>query len=363
LIPGISLLSLAIWVYLLCFRGMFWRVSPLVKREYRGISGGNVAAIIPARDEEDLIGRAVSSLRQQKFQGHLRIYVVDDTSSDRTMEAAVNEGATVIQAGPLPTGWTGKMWAQSQGVKAALALEPDYFLFTDADIEHEPTSLQSLIDQNVALASTMVKLRCESLAERLLIPAFVFFFLKLYPPRWISDPDSATAGAAGGCILIRSEALSKIGGVESIRGELIDACALAAAVKPHGHVRLNLSDRTRSMRPYDSFSSIWNMVARTAFTQLRHSFFLLMGTNAAMFVTYIAPPLFALQGSVPAVAAWIAMSIAYSPMLRFYGQPLVIAPFLPVIAIFYLGATIHSAIRYWLGSGGRWKGRVQDRNQ
>jgi hopene-associated glycosyltransferase HpnB len=342
---------------------MFWRVSPLLKRSDHQVLPRKVAAIIPARDEEDLIGHAVISLRQQQFTGDLSICVVDDNSSDRTVQVAAAAGATVIQSGPLPDGWTGKMWAQSQGVKAVAAYAPDYFLFTDADIEHDPTNVQNLVDHHVDLASVMVKLRCKSLPERLLVPAFVFFFFKLYPPRWIHDASSTTAGAAGGCILIRSEMLSKIGGLEAIRGELIDDCALAAAVKPHGSVRLDLSQGTRSIRPYNSFSTIWNMVARTAYTQLRHSPVLLAGTVAAMFLTYIAPPLYAFQGYPAALAAWVAMSIAYSPMLRFYRQPPVLAPLLSLVAVFYLGATIHSAIRYWRGSGGRWKGRVQDRRQ
>jgi hopene-associated glycosyltransferase HpnB len=305
----------------------------------------------------------VHSLHRQKFNGELRVYVVDDNSSDRTAEVAANAGSIVIRGTRLPIGWTGKMWAQAQGVQAAQAWAADYFLFTDADIEHDPADVQTLINQNVALASLMVKLRCRSIPERLLIPAFVFFFLKLYPPQWIRDNASPVAGAAGGCMLIRSDILEKIGGVERVRSELIDDCALAAAVKPHGPIRLDLADRTRSIRPYDSFSAIWNMVARTAFTQLRHSPLLLAGAIAAMFVTYIAPPLYAIQGSVPAGAAWAAMSFAYAPMLRYYGQPIATAPLLPLVAVFYAGATIHSAIRYWFGSGGRWKGRIQDLHQ
>jgi hopene-associated glycosyltransferase HpnB len=368
LVSVIAFLSLAVWLYLLFFRGMFWREQavphtskpPILSRDRKGAV---VAAVIPARDEQDVIARAVASLRSQHFDGNLHIFVVDDNSSDRTAEIAAASGATVIDAGLLTPGWTGKMWAQSQGVKAAAAANPDYFLFTDADIEHGPGSVQTLVDRNVALATVMVKLRCESVAERLLIPAFVFFFFKLYPPRWIADPKSSTAGAAGGCILIRSDMLQKIGGVESIRGELIDDCALAAAVKPHGLVWLGLSEETCSIRPYETFQTVWNMVARTAFTQLKHSPLLLAGTTAGMFVTYIAPPLFTFQGMPAAALAWLAMSIAYTPMLRFYRQPVILAPLLPAIASVYLGATIHSAMRYWLGAGGQWKGRVQAQRQ
>jgi len=315
--------------------------------------------VIPARNEAEVLGEALASLRAQQFNGELHIYVVDDNSSDATAEIADAHGATVLHAGPLPDGWTGKMWAVSQGVKAAIAGRPDYLLLTDADIAHGPTSVQDLVSRGTLLASVMVKLRCESMAERLLIPAFVFFFFKLYPPRWIADPRARTAGAAGGCILIRPDALVKIGGIEAIRGELIDDCALAAAVKRHGPIWLGLSSETRSIRPYQDLSAIWNMIARTAFTQLHHSGVLLLGAVAGMFVTYLAPPIFTVAGSWMAAAAWLCMSIAYAPMLRFYGQPVLLAPLLPLVACFYLAATIHSATRYWSGAGGQWKGRAQ----
>jgi hopene-associated glycosyltransferase HpnB len=344
-------LSLAIWVYLLLFRRMFWRVAPLLRKPMRSATPARVAVVIPARDEEDVIGQAVTSLPGQQ------VFVVNDNSSDRTALVAAEAGATVIEAGRLPAGWTGKMWALAQGVNAAALTNPDYFLFTDADIVHAPDSVASLVARDVALASVMVKLRCESLAERLLIPAFVFFFFKLYPP------GSSTSGAAGGCILIRADVLHKLGGVEAIKGELIDDCALAAAARKHGAVWLGLTEDTRSIRAYGSFGAIWNMIARTAFTQLRHSPTLLTGTAAGMFVTYVAPPLFALQGSWIAAAAWLAMCIAYLPMLRFYRQPWYMAPLLPAVALFYLGATFHSAIRYWQGAGGEWKGRIQDQRQ
>jgi hopene-associated glycosyltransferase HpnB len=190
---------------------------------------------------------------------------------------------------------------------------------------------------------------------------FVFFFFKLYPPAWIADPRASTAGAAGGCILIRRDMLEKIGGIEAIRSELIDDCALARAVKRHGPIWLGLSADTRSIRSYGSFDAVWNMVARTAFTQLRHSSVLLAGTVAGMFVTYCVPPLFTFPGSSLAATAWALMCVAYLPMLRFYAQPAPMALLLPAAAVFYLAATVHSAVRYWLGVGGQWKGRVQDR--
>ena len=310
-----------------------------------------------------MLGEALDSLRAQEFQGEIHLLVVDDNSSDATAAIATSRGATVLQAGTLPAGWTGKMWAVAQGVKAAGLLNPDYFLLTDADIAHGPNSVRDLVARDLPLASVMVKLRCESWAERLLVPAFVFFFFKLYPPAWIADPHARTAGAAGGCILVKPDALQRAGGIEAIRTELIDDCALARAVKRNGPIWLGMSAETRSIRPYRSFAAIWKMIARTAFTQLQHSTLLLIGTTIGMFFTYLAPPIFTIGGYWPAAVAYAAMCIAYIPMLRFYGQPLAMALLLPVAALFYLGATIHSAVQYWRGIGGQWKGRVQDRRQ
>jgi hopene-associated glycosyltransferase HpnB len=359
----IAEVSLGIWLYLLLFRGMFWRVGPLLHRLDSDAAPARVAVVIPARDEEEVLGEALDSLRAQKFEGEIQIFVMDDNSSDATSEIAHGRGATVLHAGPLPKGWTGKLWAVSQGVAAAMHWQPDFLLLTDADIAHGRTSVHDLVARDLPLASVMVKLRCESWAERLLVPAFVFFFFKLYPPSWIADRGARTAGAAGGCILIKPEMLARIGGIEAIRGELIDDCALARGVKRHGPIWLGMSAETRSIRPYRSFGAIWNMVARTAFTQLHHSTLLLIGTAAGMFFTYLAPPVFTFAGSWIAAAAYAAMCIAYIPMLRFYGQPAAMALLLPAAALFYLGATVHSALRYWMGAGGQWKGRVQDRRQ
>lgn len=350
-------------MYLLFLRGMFWRVGPLLKRPATAPQRARVVAVIPARDEEEVIGAAIESLSRQQFPGELQIIVVDDNSSDGTADIARLKGATVIAAGPLPSGWTGKLWAVSRGVIEAQRFNPDYLLLTDADIEHGRTSVADLLARNLPMASVMVRLRCESLAERLLVPAFVFFFFKLYPPAWIANPKARTAGAAGGCILIRADMLERVGGIDAIRSELIDDCALARAVKKHGPVWLGMSSDTRSLRAYGSFASIWNMVARTAFTQLQHSKILLAGTMLGMFFTYLAPPMFALAGSWLAAAAWAVLCAAYVPMLRFYRQPMLVAPLLPAIALFYLGATVYSAAQYWLGSGGQWKGRVQDQRQ
>jgi hopene-associated glycosyltransferase HpnB len=341
---------------------MFWRVGPL-QRPAAAPRSARVAVVIPARDEEEVIGEALDSLRAQEFEGEIHVFVVDDNSSDATAEIAQSRGATVLRAGVLPDGWTGKLWAVAQGVKAASPMNPDYLLLTDADIAHGRTSIRDLVARDLPLASVMVKLPCESWAERLLVPAFVFFFFKLYPPSWIADPRAKTAGAAGGCILIKPEVLQRIGGIEAIRNELIDDCALARAVKQIGPIWLGMSAETRSIRPYRTFAAIWRMVARTAFTQLHHSALLLIGTAAGMFFTYLAPPIFTLAGYWMAAAAYAAMCVAYVPMLRFYRQSPLMALLLPVAALFYLGATIHSAVQYWIGAGGQWKGRVQDRRQ
>jgi len=260
------------------------------------------------------------------------------------------------------------MWAVAQGVAAAAATHPDYLVLTDADVVHAPDSVSQLIakaeEGPFDLVSLMVLLRTESLAEKALIPAFVFFFLMLYPPASIENPNSRTAGAAGGCMLIRREMLERIGGIETIRGELIDDCALARAVKRcGGKVWLGLTHDTRSIREYGGFTGIWEMISRTAFTQLNYSPILLCGTLAGLTITYLAPPLLALTFQPVAaslgIAAWLLMSIAYAPILRFYRRPLFWAPALPLIALFYAAATIDSAVRYWTGRGGTWKGRAQ----
>jgi hopene-associated glycosyltransferase HpnB len=214
----------------------------------------------------------------------------------------------------------------------------------------------------------MVKLECETLAEKSLIPAFVFFFFMLYPPAWTLNPRYKTAGAAGGCILMRWSALTRIGGIAAIRGELIDDCALAKAVKrAGGKIWLGLTSKTRSIRSYGTFGEIARLISRTAFWQLKHSVLLLLGTIAGMFVTYMLPPLLLFtRRAMPAALggfACILMMVAYAPALRFYGLSWLRAPLLPLVALFYTGATIHSAVEYWAGRGGEWKGRVQDRNR
>jgi hopene-associated glycosyltransferase HpnB len=267
----------------------------------------------------------------------------------------------------LPAGWTGKMWALSQGVQQATQFAPDYFLFTDADIVHASNSITSLVGRarrdNLDLVSMMARLRCSSLAERALIPAFVFFFFMLYPPEWVSSPTHRTAAAAGGCILVRAEALARIGGIAAIRNELIDDCALGREIKRNGRVWLGLTQHTHSIRGYDGFGGVGHMISRTAFYQLRHSGWLLMATVFGMAITFLGPPVLVCFGGWAALwggAAWLMMSTAFWPTLRFYSRSPLWAPLLPVIAMFYTGATVHSAVRYWLGHGGEWKGRLQD---
>jgi hopene-associated glycosyltransferase HpnB len=364
-------LAVSIWLYLLLGRGFFWRLretdlagAPVPRR---------VAVLIPARNEAQVVGRAIQSIVEQDFPGPFHIFLIDDHSSDGTSEvaraAARPDFLTVIAAQQLPEGWTGKLWALAEGIRQAESFRPDYVLFSDADIVHEPDGISRLVARAEAggydLVSWMVKLQCETFAERALIPAFVFFFFMLYPPSWTENTRRRTAGAAGGCILLRWEALARIGGMAAIRGELIDDCALAKAVKrTGGKVRLGVTSRTRSIRGYGTFREIGRMISRTAFWQLRHSVLLLAGTIAGMFATYLLPPLLLLTGRPPAVAlgafAWVLMMVAYAPSLRFYGLSLLWAPALPLVAAFYTGATIHSAVRYWRGRGGEWKGRAQD---
>jgi len=259
----------------------------------------------------------------------------------------------------------------SQGVAAAARMAPDYLLFTDADIHHAPENVAALLTiaeaQSRDLVSFMVKLRRDTFAEKTLIPAFVFFFLLLYPPAWIARADRRIAGAAGGCILLRPAALERIGGLRAIRSEIIDDCALARAVKDAGgSIWLGLTRSARSIRSYGSFTEIGRMISRTAFNQLRHSYALLTATIAGLILTYLLPPLSLLSGRPVAMTlgatGWILMSLAYAPVVRFYRQSPLWSVCLPAIAMFYAAVTIHSAVQYSLGRGGRWKGRIQDFN-
>jgi len=371
----IAAIPVLIWVYLLLGRGQFWRVAP-PRAVVLPAAGRRVVVVVPARNEAAVIGSTVTSLARQSFNGVIHLIVIDDDSTDGTAEVAVaaaraagaSPRLTLLHSVALPVGWTGKLWALSQGVAAAAELDPDYFLFTDADTCHGSTSVASLVADAEAhdldLVSRMVKLSTASFAERLLIPAFVFFFFKLYPPAWVAAPERKLAAAAGGCMLIRPQALARAGGVQAIRSQIIDDCALARAVKASGgRISLELAADTRSLRGYASATEIGAMISRTAFAQLRHSYLLLAATLLGLFLTYLLPGLL-LAADPPRVywglAAVLLMSFCYLPMVRFYGLSPLWSLCLPVIALFYAGAVIHSAVQYARGSGGRWKGRVQD---
>lgn len=375
----IAALSLAVWLYLLGARGGFWLCA---EHDDDGepappANWPRVVAVVPARNEAAGIGACVSSLLRQGYPGPFAIVVTDDDSSDGTAQfaraAAAAENSshrlTVIDGRPLPAGWTGKLWAVKQGIEAAQASPspPEYLLLTDADIAYEPGVLAQLvaraIGERLVLASLMVRLRCESLAERSLIPAFIFFFQMLYPFSWVNKAGRTTAAAAGGCMLVRVDALRQAGGIEAIRGALIDDCALAEALKRQGPVWLGLTRRAHSTRPYPRFEDIRRMVARSAYAQLHYSPVLLIGTVAGMALTYLAPPLLtAFAGGIAqllGLATWGLMGIAFQPTLRFYGLSPLWGLALPAIALCYMLFTLDSALQFARGKGGLWKGRVQ----
>jgi hopene-associated glycosyltransferase HpnB len=372
----LAAIPLAIWIYLLLARGSFWRLSEDKIESRRLENWPRVVAVVPARNEAPTISQAVSSLAKQDYPGEFSIVVVDDHSDDGTAalarQAAEVSGAaqrvTVHAAAPLAPGWTGKLWALHEGMQVAASQSAEFFWFTDADIEHAPDTLRRLVfraeKNSLDLTSLMVLLQAKTFAERLLIPPFLYFFLMLYPPRWIADPNASTAGAAGGCILLRRNVLAPIGGIASIRGEVIDDCALARAVKKSGgRIWMGLTRTSVSLRSYGTFAEIRDMIARTAFTQLRHSFVLLIAALTGLFATYLLAWIlfFAYPGE-----AWLLVDTAIALMtatflltVRFYNLSPVWALTLPAAAVFYGYATFLSALRYWLGRGGQWKGRAQ----
>lgn len=374
----LAAIPVVIWIYLLAFRGGFWRIkNHLAPTQTAMLSSKRVVIVIPARNEAPYIGRAITSLLEQDFPALLHIFLVDDASTDQTAEAAGRaaeragkaNSLTVVAGAPLRPGWTGKLWALSQGIARAEALAPDYLLFTDADIVHGANSVAQLValaeTKNYDLVSYMVKLACKSFEEKALIPAFVFFFLKLYPPAWIRSEKSRIAAAAGGCILVSTAALQRIGSLAAIKNEIIDDCALARKVKRSGgRVWMGLTATTESMRPYGSFREIERMISRTAFSQLDHSALLLAVTVAGLALTYVLPLTLLLTGRLWmmlfGLIAWVLMSSAYLPIIRFYRLRTAWCLSLPLVACFYTGATIHSAVQYWRGCGGAWKGRLQD---
>ncbi|WP_316978713.1 glycosyltransferase [Shumkonia mesophila] len=377
-LAGLSLVSLLAWLWLLFLRGGFWRADQRLAEE-GGAERGSwpaVAVVVPARDEAETIGATVSSLLSQDYPGPLAVIVIDDGSADgttgRATEAASGDSRFHLLPGrPLPVGWTGKLWAVAQGVDVAATAMPDaeFLLLTDADIVHDGANLRRLVGKaagdNLDLVSLMVHLRCESFWEKLLIPAFVFFFQKLFPFAWVNSARKSTAAAAGGCMLVRRAALEAAGGIAAIRGRLIDDCALAALLKGRGRIWLGLASKTISLRRYDRLSGIARMVARTAFEQLGNSPALLAGTLAGMIVLYAVPPaalvVGLVAGDLPMAIfgglGWAAMTVAYSPIVRLYRLSLPRAAALPIAAVLYTVFTLESARRTWRGEGGAWKGR------
>jgi hopene-associated glycosyltransferase HpnB len=374
----VALLALAAWIALLLGRGMFWLCSERDDRDEPAASPIRwpaVLAVVPARNEADMIPRSLPSLLAQDYPGAFSVVLVDDNSDDATVAQAealarrCRSRLTIVRGAPLPSGWTGKLWAVSQGVARARASHPapDYLLLTDADIGYGPGALRSLVrraeDGSFALVSLMARLRCRSLPERALIPAFIFFFQMVYPFAWVNRPHARTAAAAGGCMLVRRAALEAVGGIASIRGALIDDCALAARLKQQGPIWLGLTGRVESLRPYPSFGDIRRMVARSAYAQLRFSRWRLAGTVAALALAYLAAPALALaaSGAARAIGAgtWMLMALAFWPTLRLYRLSPLWAPLLPAIAAVYLGFTLDSAAQHARGRGGLWKGRAQ----
>jgi len=366
--------GLLAWGWLLTGRGGFWRIDQPAA-DHPPAHWPEVAAVIPARDEAEGIAATVTSLLSSDYPGALSVVVVDDHSSDGTAglarAAAAAIGAadrlTVLTAPDLPPGWAGKMWALHHGIAAARAAHPraGFLLLTDADIDHAPGELRRVVSRALAerldLVSLMVRLGIGGWWERAVIPAFVFFFRMLYPFAWVRDPARPTAAAAGGYVLLRPEVCDWIGGVEAIRGAVIDDCTLAGVVKrAGGRIRVDLSWDTSSSRGYHGPDGLWRMIARSAYAQLNHSPRLLIGTVLAMTLVFVAPPLLALSGSLFGLLAWAVMTLAYAPTVRGFGLSPVWATALPAVSLFYLGATIESGISWHRGRGGVWKGRVQD---
>ncbi len=376
----IASLSCVTWVYLLAARGGFWRAAErdnvVAGTSSEAVSWPRVVAVVPARDEAEVVAESIGSLLRQDYRGDFAVIVVDDHSVDGTAAIARNVAAAsgasdrviVLAAPSLPDEWTGKLWALHHGVRHACCSteQPDYMLFTDADICHDVDTLTQLVRRAVrdrtVLTSLMAKLRCETLGERAMIPAFIFFFQMLYPFAWVNRAERHTAAAAGGCMLVHRQSLQAAGGMEAIRDELIDDCALARLLKHHGPIWLGLTERVHSLRAYPSIREFRCMITRSAYAQLKFSPRWLAFATLAMAVTYLAPPALTVLGSGVSqflgALAWAQMTLAFQPTLRFYR----VAPWwglaLPAIAGLYLMFTLESAWQHLRGTGGEWKGRV-----
>jgi len=376
--------SLAAWTYLFFCNGRFWqgdqRLCAQAPTDDALAKWPAVVAVVPARNEADVVERALNSLLAQDYPGELQIVLVDDCSDDGTGDIArrlarvhsAGSRLTIVETEAMPDGWVGKMWAVQTGVRLAEARWPEspYLHLTDADVEHDPGNLRAMIykaeAEGLGLVSLMVMLHCKTRWEKLLIPAFVYFFQMLYPFPRINDPRSRVAGAAGGCMLIRAESLTSAGGIESIRGEIIDDCALGAALKSVGRVWVGLTDTEYSARPYSGLREIWAMVARSAYTQLRHSAWMLALTVIGMALVFLSPPLVALTfpvhgnvwAALLALSAWLAMAWSFRPSALRYRRSPAFGLILPAAALLYLGMTLDSARRHWSGAGNPWKGRA-----
>jgi hopene-associated glycosyltransferase HpnB len=369
MIALVSLLFFAVWVYLIGFHGRFWRSLPVL---HPGVPSGKtkLAVIVPARNEAESIRQSLVSLLAQDYPEELSILLVDDNSTDDTGQIAASLASdkrlTIIAGQPLPPGWTGKLWAIHQGLAHEKAKAAGYIFLTDADIGHAPDHISTLVAKaeidGLDLVSEMVRLHCRTAPERALIPAFVFFFQMLYPFAWVADPAKRIAGAAGGSMLVARPAMDRIQGVSRIRHRLIDDCALAEQIKSTGgRIWLGHSERAVSARVYSRWRDVWNMISRTAYEQLGRSPLLLLGCIAAMGLIYLAPPLLAFFAhGLPrllGVLCWLMMASAFQPTLRRYRLSPLWGLALPGIALFYLCATVASALRHYGGRGGGWKDR------
>ncbi|MEV7883425.1 glycosyltransferase [Streptomyces sp. NPDC002817] len=373
--------SLAAWLWLLLCQGFFWRTDVRLPERREPDEWPSVCVVVPARDEAAVLPASLPSLLAQDYPGTAEVFLVDDGSSDGTAELARELSRrygglplTVGSPGEPPAGWTGKLWAVRHGIGLARARDPEYLLLTDADIAHEPASLRALVAAartgGFDVVSQMARLRVESLWERLVVPAFVYFFAQLYPFRRIGKKGSRTAAAAGGCVLLRTETAERARIPDAIRHAVIDDVALARAVKGGGgHIWLGLAERVDSVRPYPRLHDLWRMVSRSAYAQLRHSLPLLGGTVAGLALVYLVPPVALVVGLVVGSTAtavlgglaWLVMTATYLPMLRYYRQPLWLAPLLPFTACLYLLMTVDSAVQHYRGRGVAWKGRTYAR--
>ncbi|MFD4506917.1 glycosyltransferase [Streptomyces sp. NPDC058457] len=373
--------SLTAWLWLLLCQGFFWRTDVRLPPRREPARWPDVCVVVPARDEAAVLPLSLPSLLAQDYPGRAEVFLVDDGSSDGTgelaRELAARDGGlplTVASPGEPPAGWTGKLWAVRHGIALARARDPEYLLLTDADIAHEPDSLRLLVAAagtgGFDAVSQMARLRVASLWERLVVPAFVYFFAQLYPFRRIGRKGSRTAAAAGGCVLLRADTAERARIPDAIRHAVIDDVALARAVKgTGGHIWLGLAERVDSVRPYPRLHDLWRMVSRSAYAQLRHNPLLLLGTVAGLALVYLVPPAAVLAGAVTGstaalllgAAAWLVMTVTYVPMLRYYRQPLRLAPLLPFTAFLYLLMTVDSAVQHYRGRGAAWKGRTYAR--